>query len=184
MSSFPILAHTHTLILLHGRGSSGPEFASELLESTTTTTNRTIAQELPSWKLVFPTALSRHSAVFQEDITEWFDIYSLTNPAVEASLQLEGLREGIAYVRALVNAELKDVPAERLVVSGISQRAAVAVHWRDGRRLRGFVGLSTWMPFASELRRPAGKGKEFSEFYGSTLRWRVTRELGKAGRMC
>ncbi|RDL41286.1 uncharacterized protein BP5553_01265 [Venustampulla echinocandica] len=154
----PTLAHTHTLILLHGRGSSGPEFASDLLESG-------ISQSLPSWKLIFPTALSRHSTVFQENMTEWFDIYSLTDPAAEASLQIDGLREGISYVQALVDAELKDLPAERLAIGGISQGAAVGVHALMGgvrRRLGGFVGLSMWMPFVSE--------KKFGEeFYRSTL---------------
>jgi lysophospholipase-2 len=58
------------------------------------------------------------------------------------------------------------------VIGGISQGAALAVHVLMGsvrRRLGGFVGLSSWMPFASEVRKVAEVNK-LTEFYGLTLR--------------
>ena len=94
--------------------------------------------------------------VYQEEMCQWFDIYSLRDPSAEASSQIEGLREGISYLRDLIDAE--DLPPEKIILGGISQGAAIGIHTLMGgvgRRLGGFFGLSTWMPFAHALERRA-----------------------------
>ena len=65
----PLALHTHTIILLHGRGSNGPEFAEELLEARTSN-GLSLQEHLPGWKWVFPTSQTRFSTLFREDISE------------------------------------------------------------------------------------------------------------------
>lgn len=73
--------HTHTLILLHGRGSTGPEFAEELLELTgkTSTQPGKLRDHLPTFRLAFPSAPTRYSCVFRDSLPAWFDVESLTD---------------------------------------------------------------------------------------------------------
>lgn len=175
----PKSRHTRTIILLHGRGSTGPEFAAELLREGRSTAGATLAQHLPGCKWVFPGASARRSSVFHEDLTEWFDVHSLTDPQARAEAQVEGLRQGIEYVRGVVARELEALrgDAERLVLGGISQGAAMAVHvLLSGRkRLGGFVGFCGWMPFAADVERIGKEGdgrarlELLAEFYRSTL---------------
>lgn len=47
--------HSHTVVMLHGRGSTGQEYAEELLESTLPG-QPTIVDRLPTWKFVFPSS--------------------------------------------------------------------------------------------------------------------------------
>lgn len=86
----PTAPHTQTIIALHGWGSQGPEFAEELFEETTSS-NLSLPQVFPGCKWVFPSSQERYSTVFQEELDEWFDIYSLTNSAEREELQIEGL---------------------------------------------------------------------------------------------
>lgn len=67
----PVSTHTHTIILLHGRGSDGEEFAEELFEARTSD-GMHLCERLPGWKWIFPTAHERFSTVFQEELKEWF----------------------------------------------------------------------------------------------------------------
>lgn len=166
-------AHTHTIILLHGRGSTGADFAIDLLECVVLnhtspspspslrTTN--LPQRFPTCKWVFPSAKSRYSTVFREELTEWFDIVSLTDPAARQDLQKPGLVESARSLIALVREELQSVSADRLIVGGISQgyAAAALVFVALDLRIADFVGLSGWMPFAEELLTVAvGFGRE------------------------
>jgi len=58
--------HTHTIILLHGRNSTGPDFADEVFEGIDVN-----AAAFAGCKWVFPTAPATWSEQFQEDLTEW-----------------------------------------------------------------------------------------------------------------
>ncbi|KAL1981362.1 hypothetical protein VTN96DRAFT_2753 [Rasamsonia emersonii] len=81
----PTHRHTHTIILLHGRGSDGPEFASELFSCATSAADgQNLPARLPSWRWVFPTARERQYPELDEEEQEddyvmraWFDAYSL-----------------------------------------------------------------------------------------------------------
>jgi lysophospholipase-2 len=147
----PLALHTYTIILLHGRGSNGPEFAEELLQSCTSK-GLSLPEELPGWKWVFPTSQTRFSTIFQEDISEWFDIYSLTDPALREELQTEGLQQSVAFIRQLIDEEVSAVGGDalRVVLGGISQGCATAVRALfSSRKLGAFVGFCGWMPSPS-----------------------------------
>ncbi|KAL2179726.1 Alpha/Beta hydrolase protein [Thermothelomyces heterothallicus CBS 202.75] len=160
----PRTEHTHTIILLHGRGSNGEEFAQELLESKLSNGN-TLQEQLPTWRWVFPSSAELWSTAFQETMPAWFEAHSLTDVASRQDLQMAGIRDSVQYVTRLLDEETARMggAAHRVVLGGISQGGAVAM-WtllcagdRDvARRLGGFVGASTWLPFAENLERYLG----------------------------
>lgn len=66
-------AHTHSFIVLHGRGSNahlfGPQFA-----TARTASGHTLRELFPGVKLVFPTAKKRRAAFYNRAwINQWFD---------------------------------------------------------------------------------------------------------------
>ena len=155
----PVTAHTYTVILLHGRGSTGEEFAEELFEcimenSAAQLDQLNLKQLFPTCKWIFPNAKLRYSAVFQEEMTEWFDIYSLTNPHERQELQKEGLTEAAQLLEELIHEELDKVPPRNLILGGISQGYATAALTLIGLdiRMAGFFGLSDWMPFREQIK--------------------------------
>ncbi|KAI2470471.1 Alpha/Beta hydrolase protein [Annulohypoxylon bovei var. microspora] len=153
----PTTRHTHTAILLHGRGGTGEDFAEELLDSIGLT-EETVAQRLPAWRWVFPSSKQLWSTTFEEELPAWFEAHSLTDVTARQDLQLPGIRESVQHLRAILNDEIVrlDGSADRVVLGGISQGAAIAI-WvllcRDipARRLGAFVGASTWLPFAANV---------------------------------
>ncbi|KAI0475668.1 phospholipase/carboxylesterase family protein [Xylariaceae sp. FL0804] len=157
--------HTHTVIFLHGRGSSARDFSDELFEEYDDH-GHTLQHIFPTVKWVFPEAGSRYSARFEDHFPQWFDIWSLDDPDERRELQTDGLRQNTAELIALVRAEAVRVGGlDRVVLAGISQGCALAIHAllnypsaaaespssssspddEATRRLGAFVGLSSWM---------------------------------------
>ncbi|KAI5847590.1 putative acyl-protein thioesterase 1,2 [Tricharina praecox] len=156
----PIGEHTHTLILLHGRGDSGPSFGSGLYIATPSS-GFSLPSLYPGLKFMFPTTAVRYSTTFREDMNEWFDTASLTFPEEQGHLQREGLREAVIHLSALIEAEVRNgIPHDHIIVGGISQGCATALHvlLALGHQLGGFVGMSGWLPFASNIREICGLG--------------------------
>lgn len=159
----PTAPHTHTIILLHGRGSNAERFGLDLVNAATTSASSTLAELFPSAKFVFPTAKERRSTSLKRvPINQWFDNYSLADPSERQHLQYDSLRETGAFVHALVEREAAAVGAGRVVVGGLSQGCAAALHallsfGEGGEALAGFVGMSGWLPFAEAL-DPGGGG--------------------------
>lgn len=168
-------AHAYTIILLHGRNSNGPEFAEELFEARTST-GLNLAEHFPGWRWVFPSAKARLSTVFQEEMTEWFDTYSLSDTSAESHLQVEGLREAVLFILDLVEEEAKRVgTAKKVVLGGVSQGEATALQafLCGRRRLGAFVGASGWLPFAGQvkviLRESEGSEMQVAAFLQNNL---------------
>ncbi|KAF7547852.1 hypothetical protein G7Z17_g7431 [Cylindrodendrum hubeiense] len=155
----PDYEHTHTAVMLHGRGSGAEEFAEELMASSLSD-GRSLREALPGWRWVFPSSRDLWSATFHEHMPAWFDAHSLTDPAARQDLQTAGIEESVSYVRRVLEEQRRDVGgrAERLVLGGISQGGAVGI-WALlcegdlGRGPGGFVGSSTWVPFGDNLER-------------------------------
>lgn len=152
--------HTNTAILLHGRGSNGPEFAEDFLSSQTVD-GKSLASRLPGWRWVFPTSRSRWSTRFEEEIYSWFDAYSLTDINERPDLQIPGLRESVMDILEIIEREIKllDGKASRIYIGGISQGMATAL-WtllcytvlgRHQESVGGFLGFCGWLPFANRL---------------------------------
>jgi lysophospholipase-2 len=168
--------HTHTIIILHGRGSNGPEFAEDLFQGRSSS-NRSLEDHLEGWKWVFPTCQERYSTILEGRLEEWFDIYSLTNPEERQELQVKGLRQSISFVRGLVEEESKLVPYNRIVLGGISQGCATSIHALlfSGHKLGAYLGLCGWIPFEIQVKEIAKskRGPELlsclTNFYTATL---------------
>lgn len=149
----PLSSHQATVVFLHGRGSSGEEFRDQFVESAQGSDGRTLPQRFPGIKWVLPSAPERFSTVFQMEISEWFDVYSLSNPAEREGLQVQGLRESIEQVHEVLRQEVAVVGASRVVLAGISQGCAVGLLalLSFDQALGGFIGLSGWCPFRAQL---------------------------------
>lgn len=164
----PQAEHTHTIILLHGRGSSGEEFAEELFEGRLSDQPKTLPERLPSCKWVFPSSPEVWNPLFQEDISAWFEAHSLTDVDARQDLQIPGIRQSVEYVLALLGQEIEalDGRAERVFLGGISLGGAVSLWtllclWNAPvpRRIGGFFAVSTWLPFSKNISRVFDKGE-------------------------
>jgi lysophospholipase II len=153
----PEAPHTHTALLFHGRGSDGEEFEEEFLD-TKLSDGKTLAQKLPSWRWVFPSSKELWSTAFEEEMPAWFEAHSLTDITARQDLQMPGIRESVEYLNVILRREIEMLggASEKVVIGGISQGGAIGL-WTflcQGhleRRLGGFVGASTWLPFASNV---------------------------------
>ena len=148
----PTERHTHTIILLHGRESIASEFASDFFESQTSD-ERTLPEILPNVKWVFPNSGLRRHARFDTKEQQWFDMWDVRHPLEKKELQIEGLRESISFILSVVRNEASIVQPERVILGGISQGCATAIHalLYGGIRLGGFIGLSSWLPFQDDI---------------------------------
>ncbi|XP_022884965.1 acyl-protein thioesterase 1 homolog 1-like [Olea europaea var. sylvestris] len=141
--------HQATIVWLHGLGDNGSS-CSQLLESL----------PLPNVKWICPTAPSRPVAMLGGfPCTAWFDVGELSENGPD---DLEGLDASAAHISNLLSTEPSDV---KLGVGGFSMGAAIALysatcfaHGKYGNgnpypvTLRAIVGLSGWLPGASNVR--------------------------------
>ncbi len=190
----PSTKHELTVILLHGRGDTAPNFtygffstlSSSALASPTPLTY--LHQRYPTVKWVFPSARVRYSSVFQEEISEWFDIASLIDTEKESERQMEGITESVAYVSSIVGREaafLKNSCGDargRIILGGISMGCAVSVHVLmylltvGNENLGGFFGWCGWLPFQTRLeervmasKANTGTTKSLCQYYSDEL---------------
>jgi lysophospholipase II len=161
----PATVHTHTVILLHGRGSNGVEFADEFFQGETFA-ELSLQGHFPDFKWVFPTARERFSTVFQDDLVEWFDIYSLTDPGEKEELQIEGLRESVGYIQSLIEKEVQVFGAsayDRIILGGISQGCAVGILTllAGACGIGAFIGFNGWVPLVGRVKGEVSSNSGF-----------------------
>ena len=89
-----------------------------------TSSGLSLPETFPGCKWVFPSSQTRYSTVFQDELDEWFDIYSLTDPSAREELQIGGLRDSIEFIHRIISEEAKLVTPERVVLLGLSQGSA------------------------------------------------------------
>ena len=150
----PTAQHTHTIIFLHGRGSTAKEFESEFFESESN--DKTLPQIYPQVKWVFPNAHLLRAARFGEDIPQWFEMWSTNNPHDREDEQNQGIDSAVSTVLRIIEAEAAIVGShQKVILAGISQGCAVAVHamLKQELQLGGFIGLSSWIPNKASLVR-------------------------------
>ncbi|USP80870.1 Phospholipase/carboxylesterase [Curvularia clavata] len=151
--------HTHTAVILHGRGSTGEDFAEEFFQSTLSD-GSSLLDKLPGCRWVFPSSPELWSTTFREHMWAWFEAHSLTDIAAHQDLQASGIRDSVDYVSAILSEEIRrlDGNTQKLLFGGISQGGAVAI-WtllcQQGSVMRpgAFVVASTWLPFAANIER-------------------------------
>ncbi|KID93777.1 acyl-protein thioesterase, partial [Metarhizium majus ARSEF 297] len=150
----PSSNHTYSLILLHGLGSNGEKFGSELMKTALCSDSQSLPELLPGARFIFPTAKRRRSSAFgRSKITQWFDIASLDDPSHRQQTQVEGLEESLSEILKLVNEERDKVSAHHVLLGGLSQGSAMAaicllyLQFPVG----GFVGMSGWLPYRNDI---------------------------------
>jgi lysophospholipase II len=143
--------HTHTIILLHGRGSNAKEFASEFFESQASD-DRFLTQIFPTYKWVFPCAALRHAQIEGEELHQWFDMDCVQKPYHDPEKrQNAGLKESIQFIRDVIEREALEIGSfDKVFLGGISQGCATAITTLLTLQnpLAGFIGFSGWCPFA------------------------------------
>ncbi|OAX79300.1 hypothetical protein ACJ72_06384 [Emergomyces africanus] len=168
-STSPKATHTHTLILLHGRGDCSLDFSTDLITAPLEfpiPPNRprtSLPQRFPGVKFVFPGAkMGRSTAGGNIMMPQWFDIGTL-RPVHEKEWELarDGLRSSVNYLLELVREEGRLLGSVgKVIVGGLSQGAAVALGAAvgfddgadgDGEALGGCVAMSGRLPFQREL---------------------------------
>lgn len=165
--------HTHTFIVLHGRGSNGEKFGRELLDSAN------LSARLPTVKFVFPTTSKRRSTIFKKmPINQWLDNYSLDDPNQKTDLQVDGLMETAQFLRELIDTEaqiLSDGSSQagyqKVILGGLSQGCAAGVFTLLGgefgqsgnKRPGAFFGMSGWLPFERQLNNMTNDKEEKEE---------------------
>ena len=167
----PSTEHTHSVVLLHGRGSNATRFGLEFLESKTST-GESLQELFPSVKFIFPTAKKRRSTALKRiKINQWFDNFSLEDPSERQELQYEGLKETAEFMYELVRHEASLLGGVgNVIIGGLSQGCAMALivllsfagsgaasdegkcTGKPGKEfLGGFIGMSGWLPFAQDI---------------------------------
>ena len=62
--------------------------------------------------------------MFQDELDEWFDICSLTDPSAREELQIEGLHDSVEFIHGIISEEAKFASPERVILLGLSQGSA------------------------------------------------------------
>ncbi|KAM3446247.1 hypothetical protein MY3296_009846 [Beauveria thailandica] len=151
----PTAAHTHTILLLHGLGSTGERFGRELLDTAMTSSGKSLTDLLPHARFVFPTSKRRRSTAFGRSmLTQWFDLCRTQDPAYLPDRQLQGLAESASEILAVMRDELSRVPPGNLILGGLSQGCAMAlaVLLCLDHPVGGFIGMSGFLTYESGLR--------------------------------
>lgn len=130
------------IIWLHGLGADGHDFVPIVP-----------ALELPAAaRFVFPHAPRRPVTVNQGmTMRAWYDVLAFDRQSVEDT---RGIRASRAAVEALIEAErARGFAADRIVLAGFSQGAAIALHTglRHEQTLAGIMALSGYLPLGAAL---------------------------------
>ena len=87
-------------------------------------------QLLPYTKFIFPSAspIPARCLNFKDSFNQWFDIDSLRDTTRGEESQILGLRDSAIYLKGIVEEEIANgVPAERIILAGLSQGCATAL---------------------------------------------------------
>lgn len=158
--------HSHSVILLHGLGSNGVNFGTQFLKTGTTSAGKQLPQLLPGARWIFPTAKRRRSTAFGRAVlTQWFDVARLPDPEYKRESQLKGLSESALEIRDIIHQEMSNVPPENIIIGGLSQGCAMSlsVLLSLEHRLGGFIGMSGYLPFRSEIEDAVNQMAEADE---------------------
>jgi phospholipase/carboxylesterase len=140
------LPPTCSMILLHGLGASGQD----LVDITTALSFKQPVR----W--ILPNASVRSVSLRgQAKMRAWYDVYGL---GVDSHEDVPGLQAAASKVHEFIQQEVdQGIPAERILLGGFSQGAALALYagLRYPQRLGGIVALSGYLPLARQLKAEA-----------------------------
>lgn len=80
-------------------------------------------------------------------------MWSVENHLEKNEIQIDGLRESVKEILDLIRTEAALISPDRIILGGISQGCATAIHalLYGGIRLGGSIGLSSWLPIEPEI---------------------------------
>lgn len=185
--------HTHTFIILHGRGGSAQGFGPQFMLAEHSC-GKSLRDLLPGMKFIFPTAKRRRMAAQNRCIIhQWFDIVSLKDTSRREDVQVEGLRESTAFIHRIIKKEMQHVPGSSIILGGLSQGCATALYslltfevsQSENSETRtpigAMVGISGWLPFSKHIRefvlQAENAGNEDDPFDQGDLPESVNKEL-------
>jgi predicted esterase len=98
----PTRKHTHTFVLLHGRGDQARAFGPQFMISQNSS-GLPLAKLYPGLKFIFPCAQRRRMGDSRIEINMWFDIQSLDNTAMGEERQIEGLADTTKTIHEMIH---------------------------------------------------------------------------------
>lgn len=137
-----------TVLWLHGLGADGNDFSPIVPEL--------VRPDWPALRFVFPHAPMRAVTINNGmRMRAWYDIRNFSADELAGGERADsaGVLESVAQVEALIAREAeRGVAPQRLVLAGFSQGGAVALAagLRRDTPLAGLVGLSTYLPMATQ----------------------------------
>ncbi|KAE9380806.1 alpha/beta-hydrolase [Stipitochalara longipes BDJ] len=115
---------------------------------------------------MFPTACREKATIYKNPTHQWFDTWHLEEYTKRQHLMVEGLNKSCGYIHGLLEAEIRMVGKENVVLWGLSQGCATSLAsllvW-DGEPFAAIVGMCGWLPFGNEIVRIAGGETDGSE---------------------
>ena len=135
----------HCVIWLHGLGADGRDFADlpHMLNLPDKMAIRFLFPHAPMRPITLNGGMTMRA---------WYDLASLDENRKE---DLDGLQSSSELVTALIDQEVaRGIPTNQILLGGFSQGGALSLYLglRYPKRLAGIVGLSTYLPAASQIR--------------------------------
>lgn len=135
---------TASVILMHGLGADGHDFASIVPQLH-------LNDRLPI-RFVFPHAPVRPITINGGyEMRAWYDVFGFNKDVRE---DVKGIRESGLMIEALIEQEIaRGIPSHRIILAGFSQGGAMALYCglRYPKPLAGILALSTYLPVANVL---------------------------------
>lgn len=140
----PKVAHTATVIFLHGLGDSGSGWSD---------VGRMFATAFPHIKWIFPNAPSLRITVNQGALMPgWYDIVSLER--IAAAQDKKGMLKSCEEINKFIDHEISNgINSKRIILGGFSQGAAMSLltGLTTQKQLGGIVALSGYLPLGEEI---------------------------------
>ncbi|KAK0109567.1 hypothetical protein ONS95_002253 [Cadophora gregata] len=179
-----------TVVLLHANDSSGAKLKHQLLDATKCSSGKTLQQELPGVRWIFPTAPFICHVKADKSIEKrrmWVD-FGIYDEEGESSVKMyESLRYTMDAVRKIIESEGRALGFEKQLKNRVSWEHAEIVfggHWDSaasalatwmcsGTNFAGFMGLRGVLPDQEAITqkykedvasgRPPGRGSDFGQ---------------------
>lgn len=124
----PETEHTHTVIFLHGRGSTAQDLA-EGLFMLKSSSGRSLCESFPSVRWVFPQAELLYCEENGQDWSQWFDVWNILDYTDREELQAPGLQSSVKSIIKLVHQEAQKIGGlHKVVLAGFSQGGSTAIY--------------------------------------------------------
>jgi predicted esterase len=127
--------HTHSFIVLHGRGGDADMFMVQYLCAKLSATMKDgktrmrMGGRFPGVRYIFPSARSlllARSGEEQIHVPQWFDVWDSIDREAHKEIQHDGIRDTTAFLRRIVEIEARKIGCQNVILVGLSQGAAVS----------------------------------------------------------